>query len=188
MTQKHVELSPADVMNAEVTSLEAAAVTATAILKTEMERALLLSDQEALDAFVVLQRSLENISEALSEVNKFWVELKQKTIPALLTETDEFGGFAGYRSAKSGKFGYTLSVSVTPSASIAEGRKEEVFNYLRGKNYGDDIKETIHSGRLKTIHRELTESGEEIPEGLFEVYNHTTTSVRKSTKKGPTND
>lgn len=69
--------------------------------------------------------------------------------------------------------GHTVSLETQVFASVKEGMREQAFDWLREKGYGDSIVETVHANRLKSIAKEVN-SGEneevfDMPEDVFAV-------------------
>ncbi len=46
---------------------------------------------------------------------------------------------------------------------------EQLFDWLRGKDLGDIIKETVHHGTLTSTMKEFEDQGNELPESVFQV-------------------
>ena len=71
-------------------------------------------------------------------------------------------------------------------ASAKAGRKDDLFEALRGEGYGDMITETINANNLSAFVKEqIAEHGDTLPEwleGLVSVFEKTTVGVRKAAR------
>lgn len=76
--------------------------------------------------------------------------------------------------------GFTVGTSTTKYASIKPGHKEAAYAWLREKDKGDLIQETINSSTLSAFARELAEQNFDLPEDIFNVADVNNTSVRKN--------
>ena len=71
-------------------------------------------------------------------------------------------------------------------ASAKAGRKDDLFEALRGEGYGDMITETINANNLSAFVKEqIAENGDALPEwldGLVSVFEKTSVGVRKAAR------
>lgn len=170
----------AKLLDSAATKFEGQVAEFSAALDLALAKARDNSDQDIIDVYAVVKRVLDRVSDAVDVVEDVFEKLKTETVPNLLMEKDEFGGFAGYRSFSSEQWGYRISVRTDTYPSIAEGQHEAAFNFLKENNYGASIKETIHAKTLGTIYREIQEKEDlEIPDGMFNVHKKTIATVNK---------
>lgn len=77
-------------------------------------------------------------------------------------------------------------LSTTTRASAAAGMKEELFDALRSKGFGELIYETVNANSLSAFVKEqIAENGDEIPDwlkGLVNVFEKTTVTMRKAAR------
>ena len=82
--------------------------------------------------------------------------------------------------------GTMFSLSTTTRASAAAGMKEELFDALRSKGFGELIYETVNTNSLSAFVKEqIAENGDELPDwlkGLVNVFEKTTVTVRKAAR------
>lgn len=83
--------------------------------------------------------------------------------------------------------GTMFCLTTKTRASAAAGVKDELFTALKGNGYGDLVYETVNANSLSSFVKEQIEgNGDALPEwltGLVNVFDKTTVSVRKSTKR-----
>nr|WP_202859705.1 hypothetical protein [Tepidanaerobacter syntrophicus] len=82
--------------------------------------------------------------------------------------------------------GTMFCLSTTTRASAAAGMKEELFDALRSKGFGELIYETVNTNSLSAFVKEqIAENGDELPDwlkGLVNVFEKTTVTVRKAAR------
>jgi len=82
--------------------------------------------------------------------------------------------------------GTMFCLSTTTRASAAAGMKEELFDALRSKGFGELIYETVNANSLSAFVKEqIAENGDELPDwlkGLVNVFEKTTVTVRKAAR------
>ena len=82
--------------------------------------------------------------------------------------------------------GTTFRLVTKTRASAKAGRKDDLFEALRGEGYGDMITETINANNLSAFVKEqIAENGDALPEwldGLVSVFEKTTVGVRKAAR------
>jgi len=177
---------PADELEELLTDLKTRIDIVTETADGLLEKARKDSDKATLDFFVVLDRGYKEIRggestlASFSGLSEMRERLRKQTIPEMLKEEDEFGGFAGYRSEKSPRYGYSISVAQQNFVSVVD--KDGAFKFLREHNYGDAIQETVNPQRLRSIYTELQDKEIEMPAETFKVSTVVSASVRKSTK------
>ena len=83
--------------------------------------------------------------------------------------------------------GTMFCLTTKTRASAAAGVKDELYQALRAKGYGDLVYETVNANSLSSFVKEQIEgNGDALPgwlEGLVSVFDKTTVSVRKATRK-----
>lgn len=82
--------------------------------------------------------------------------------------------------------GTMFSLTTKTRASAVAGRKDELFSALKENGFGDLVYETVNANSLSAFVKEqISENQDTVPEwlnGLVNVYEQTSVSVRKSTK------
>ncbi len=82
--------------------------------------------------------------------------------------------------------GTMFSLTTKTRASAMAGRKDELYSTLKENGFGDLVYETVNANSLSAFVKEqIAENQDTVPEwlnGLVNVYEQTTVSVRKSTK------
>jgi len=82
--------------------------------------------------------------------------------------------------------GTMFSLSTTTRASAAAGMKEELFDALRSKGFGELIYETVNANsRSAFVKEQIAENGDELPDwlkGLVNVFEKTTVTMRKAAR------
>lgn len=126
-----------------------------------------------------LKRFREEKKDAEQRVNDINAEI-DKTEYALVqlmaeTETQNFT-----------RAGTMFSLTTKTRASAMAGRKDELFFALKENGFGDLVYETVNANSLSAFVKEqIAENQDTVPEwlnGLVNVYEQTSVSVRKSTK------
>ena len=83
--------------------------------------------------------------------------------------------------------GIMFCLTTKTRASATAGVKDELFEALRSNGYGDLVYETVNANSLSSFVKEQIEgNGDALPDwlmGLVNVFDKTTVSVRKATKK-----
>ena len=82
--------------------------------------------------------------------------------------------------------GTMFCLTTKTRASAKAGRKDDLFEALRGEGYGDMITETINANNLSAFVKEqIAENGDALPEwldGLVSVFEKTSVGVRKAAR------
>ena len=82
--------------------------------------------------------------------------------------------------------GTMFSLTTKTRASAVAGHKDELYSALKENGFGDLVYETVNANSLSAFVKEqITENQDTVPEwlnGLVNVYEQTSVSVRKSTK------
>ena len=82
--------------------------------------------------------------------------------------------------------GMMFSLTTKTRASAMAGRKDELYSALKENGFGDLVYETVNANSLSAFVKEqIFENQDTVPEwlnGLVNVYEQTSVSVRKSTK------
>lgn len=82
--------------------------------------------------------------------------------------------------------GTMFSLTTKTRASAMTGRKDELYSALKENGFGDLVYETVNANSLSAFVKEqISENQDTIPawlNGLVNVYEQTSVSVRKSTK------
>lgn len=82
--------------------------------------------------------------------------------------------------------GTMFSLTTKTRASDMAGRKDELYSALKENGFGDLVYETVNANSLSAFVKEqLSENQDTVPDwlnGLVNVYEQTSVSVRKSTK------
>ena len=82
--------------------------------------------------------------------------------------------------------GTMFSLTTKTRASAMAGRKDELYSALKENGFGDLVYETVNANSLSAFVKEqISENQDTVPEwlnGLVNVYEQTSVSVRKSTK------
>lgn len=113
---------------------------------------------------------LDQINEQLNTVNLQLAEMMANS------ETQNFT-----------RAGTMFALTTKTRASAVAGVKESLYAALRKQGFGDLIYETVNANSLSSfVNDQISENGEELPdwlEGLVNVYDQTTVSVRKAARK-----
>lgn len=82
--------------------------------------------------------------------------------------------------------GTMFSLTTKTRASAMAGRKDELYSALKENGFGELVYETVNANSLSAFVKEqISENQDTVPEwlnGLVNVYEQTSVSVRKSTK------
>lgn len=82
--------------------------------------------------------------------------------------------------------GTMFSLTTKTRASAVAGRKDELYSALKENGFGDLVYETVNANSLSAFVKEqISENKDTVPDwlnGLVNVYEQTSVSVRKSTK------
>lgn len=82
--------------------------------------------------------------------------------------------------------GTMFSLTTKTRASAMAGRKDELYSALKENGFGDLVYETVNANSLSAFVKEqISENQDTVPEwlnGLVNVYEQTSVSVRKSMK------
>lgn len=82
--------------------------------------------------------------------------------------------------------GTMFSLTTKTRASAMAGRKDELYSALRENGFGDLVYETVNANSLSAFVKEqIAENQDTVPDwlnGLVNVYEQASVSVRKSTK------
>ena len=82
--------------------------------------------------------------------------------------------------------GTMFSLTTKTCASAVAGHKDELYSALKENGFGDLVYETVNANSLSAFVKEqIAENQDNVPDwlnGLVNVYEQTSVSVRKSTK------
>lgn len=125
--------------------------------------------KELRDAKKAAEKELKSINAEIDDVEYRLSELM------INSETQNFT-----------RAGTMFCLSTTTRASAAAGMKEELFDALRSKGFGELIYETVNANSLSAFVKEqIAENGDELPDwlkGLVNVFEKTTVTVRKAAR------
>lgn len=130
-----------------------------------------------------LADTLRSLREEKSET-----ELRLKEINAAIDEADYRLSelMAETETQNFTRAGMMFCLTSKTRASATAGRKEELFSALRGAGFGDLVYETVNANSLSAFVKEqIAENGDALPawlEGLVNVFEKTSVSLRKSSK------
>ena len=117
-----------------------------------------------------LEEQLKDVTARIEETDYRLAELMAET------ETQNFT-----------RAGTMFYLTTKTRASAAAGVKDELFQALKDNGYGDLIYETVNANSLSSFVKEQIEgNGDKLPgwlDGLVSVFDKTTVSVRKATKR-----
>ncbi len=111
------------------------------------------------------------IKPVYDSINAEFDQIRKKTLPDLMAAED-------VRTITLDGIG-RVQLAGDCYASIPAEQQEAAFEWLRGNNYGDLIKETVHSATLKAWAKEGLAAGRELPEGVFKVEPYVRASIVK---------
>ena len=114
------------------------------------------------------------VKPLLSEVNDEFDVIRLKSLPDAMAEAE----VASLVIEGVGR----VQLAGDVYASILAEDKDAAFEWLRGNNYGDLIKETVASGTLKSWAKECTENGVDLPQ-IFKVTPFSRASIVKVAAK-----
>lgn len=125
--------------------------------------------KELRDAKKAAEEELKSINAEIDDVEYHLSELM------ISSETQNFT-----------RAGTMFCLSTTTRASAAAGMKEELFDALRSKGFGELIYETVNANSLSAFVKEqIAENGDALPDwlkGLVNVFEKTTVTVRKAAR------
>ena len=127
----------------------------------------------ALEQWQVRKERLEAIGKSINKVFDF---LRITKIPASFEEE----GIELLAVEGIGRCSLTSDMHV----SIAAGRKDDVFTWLRDTGRGDLIAETVNASTLKAVIKKATLAAEQLPEGILNVSPFTRASITHPGGKG----
>lgn len=114
----------------------------------------------------------QRVKDINAEIDKTEYTLVQMMVE---TETQNFT-----------RAGTMFSLTTKTRASAMAGRKDELYSALKENGFGDLVYETVNANSLSAFVKEqIAENQDTVPEwlnGLVNVYEQTSVSVRKSTK------
>ena len=117
-----------------------------------------------------LEDQVKNVTARIDETDYRLSELMAET------ETQNFT-----------RAGTMFCLTTKTRASATAGVKGELFQALKANGYADLVYETVNANSLSSFVKEqIDNNGDTLPgwlEGLVNVYDKTTVSVRKATKK-----
>lgn len=135
------------------------------------------------DRMFTLADRLRALRDEKAEADKRLKEIKEEMdeVDYQLSEV-----MAGSETQNFTRAGMMFCLTTKTRASAVAGRKEELFAALRGEGYGDMVYETVNANSLSAFVNEQTaENGDTLPawlDGLVNVFEKTTVSLRKSSK------
>ena len=131
---------------------------------------------ELADRLKELREAKKAVEEELKSINAEIDEAEYRLSELMISsETQNFT-----------RAGTMFCLSTTTRASAAAGMKEELFDALRSKGFGELIYETVNANSLSAFVKEqIAENGDELPDwlkGLVNVFEKTTVTVRKAAR------
>jgi predicted nuclease with TOPRIM domain len=131
---------------------------------------------ELADRLKELREAKKAVEEELKSINAEIDEVEYRLSELMISsETQSFT-----------RAGTMFCLSTTTRASAAAGMKEELFDALRSKGFGELIYETVNANSLSAFVKEqIAENGDELPDwlkGLVNVFEKTTVTVRKAAR------
>ena len=131
---------------------------------------------ELADELKALREEKADAEEALKRINAQITDTDERLSALMVdSETQNFT-----------RSGTMFSLRTQTRASATAGRKDELFAALRAEGFGDLITEQVNANSLSAFVKEqTTENADVLPgwlDGLVNVYEQTTVSLRKSTK------
>lgn len=118
-----------------------------------------MQEKQLLEAYVKARQEVELLDNQLEDAKKRMYEAQDNLVKAM----EDIGATA---TAKYDDIGRFQLLKPSLRVSIAEGKEEDAFNYL--KLIGEDslIKQTIHWKSLSSIMSSRLEEGKEIPDSF----------------------
>jgi len=131
---------------------------------------------ELADELKALREEKAEAEEALKRINAQIADTDERLSSLMMdSETQNFT-----------RSGTMFSLRTQTRASATAGRKDELFAALRAVGFGDLITEQVNANSLSAFVKEQTiENADVLPgwlDGLVNVYEQTTVSLRKTTK------
>lgn len=131
---------------------------------------------ELADELKSLREEKAEAEEALKRINAQIADTDERLSSLMMdSETQNFT-----------RSGTMFSLRTQTRASATAGRKDELFAALRAVGFGDLITEQVNANSLSAFVKEQTvENADALPgwlDGLVNVYEQTTVSLRKTTK------
>jgi len=131
---------------------------------------------ELADRLKELREAKKAVEEELKSINAEIDDVEYRLSELMISsETQNFT-----------RAGTKFCLSTTTRASAAAGMKEELFDALRSKGFGELIYETVNANSLSAFVKEqIAENGDELPDwlkGLVNVFEKTTVTVRKAAR------
>ena len=131
------------------------------------------------------------LADDLKRLRDFKADLEQqvKDVTARIDETDYRLSelMAETETQNFTRAGTMFCLTTKTRASATAGVKDELFEALKTNGYGDLVYETVNANSLSSFVKEQIEgNGDTLPgwlEGLVNVFDKTTVSVRKANKK-----
>lgn len=124
----------------------------------------------------VLREEKKNTEQRVKDINSE-IDKTEYALVQMMAET-ETQNFT--------RAGTMFSLTTKTRASAMAGRKDELFSALKENGFGELVYETINANSLSAFVKEqISENQDTVPDwlnGLVNVYEQTTVSVRKSTK------
>lgn len=131
---------------------------------------------ELADRLKELREAKKTVEEELKSINAEIDDVEYRLSELMISsETQNFT-----------RAGTMFCLSTTTRASAAAGMKEELFDALRSKGFGELIYETVNANSLSAFVKEqIAENGDALPDwlkGLVNVFEKTTVTVRKAAR------
>lgn len=118
-----------------------------------------------------LAAAFDIIKPVYDSINAEYDNIRKKTLPDLMAAED-------MRTATFDGIG-RIQLAADCYASIPADQQDTAFAWFRENNYGDLIKETVHSATLKAWAKEGLANGRELPEGVFKIEPYVRASIVK---------
>lgn len=117
------------------------------------------------------------------------LEATLKDLNARISDTEfQLSGFMAESETQNFSRAGTLFCLMTKTrASAVAGAKDTLYDALKTNGYGDLVYETVNANSLSSfIKEQIEENGDSLPDwltGLVNVYDQTSVSIRKATKR-----
>lgn len=135
-----------------------------------------LNMYELAEKLKVLREEKKDAEQRVKDINAE-IDKTEYSLVQLMAET-ETQNFT--------RAGTMFSLTTKTRASAVAGRKDELYSALKENGFGELVYETVNANSLSAFVKEqIAENQDTVPEwlnGLVNVYEQTSVSVRKSTK------
>lgn len=133
--------------------------------------------EDVLRMFFRVREGYNELEDARKRLNEKLEEISRQLIPEVMLERQ-------VKTITLADVERRFTVSTRISCSIAEGKKEPAFIWLRGHDAGALIQETVNAGTLSAFAKsQLEDKGTELPPDLFKTSTMQFTSITKVAAK-----